>query len=97
MITMQKRKYVLLVTNLGTWCTGESIQDAVSHLLAPLRRDDSVAIAAVSADGVERLSVNQMGEVLIHGPAAKEPVPTRPQMEQIYIGPWGQRGKTHLR
>ena len=91
------RKYVLLVTNLGTWCTGDSIQDAVSHLSAPLRRDDSVAIAAVSADGVERLSVNQMGEVLIHGPAEKDRARCQHVLEEIYIGPWGQRGKTHLR
>jgi len=97
MLTMQKRKYVLLVTNMGTWCTGESIQDAVSHLLAPLRRDDSVAIAAVTGDDVKRLSVNPMGEVLVHGLAEEAGDRCQFVLEEIYIGPWGQRGKTHLR
>jgi hypothetical protein len=87
------KRYAVLLINLGYWAEGDSIRDAVGHLPTTLRRDEYVAIVAVPADGVERLSVGEVGRVYVHGPNATEAADL---LEEIYLGPWGQRGKTHL-
>ena len=90
---MEKR-YAVLMADAGYWSEGDSIADAVAHLPTAVKTADRVAIVAVPGDGVERLSVDEMGRVFVHGPNQDEAAAA---LEEVYVGPWGQRGKGHLR
>jgi hypothetical protein len=89
---MEKR-YAVLMGDAGSWAEGDSISDAVAHLPTAVKSADRVAIVAVPGDGVERLSVDEMGRVSVHGPNQDEAAAA---LQEVYVGLWGQRGKRHL-
>jgi hypothetical protein len=90
---MSEKRYVVAITSQGYWGEGESISDAVAHLPTSMKPADRVAIMAVPGDGVERLSVDEMGRVSVHGPNQDEAAAA---LQEVYVGLWGQRGKRHL-
>jgi hypothetical protein len=86
---MEKR-YAVLMSDAGYWAEGDSISDAVAHLPTSVGPADRVAIVAVPGDGVERLSVDEMGRVYVHGPRQAEAAAA---LVEVYVGTWG---KWHL-
>ena len=81
------KRYAVMVPDYGYWGEGSSIMAAVGNLPMKLQGDWLVDIVAVPADGVERLSVDGMGQVLVHGPNQDAAAAA---MEEVYVGAWEQ-------
>ena len=90
---MSEKRYLVAITSQGHWGEGKSLDDAVAQLPTLLVPDDQVAIVTVPGDGVERLSLDEMGRISAHGPNQDEAVDL---IEQVYVGAWGAEGKWHL-
>jgi len=90
---MEKR-YVIAMTGAGYWGEGESISVAADRLPTVVQADDAVMIMAVPGEGVDRLSVDKLGRISAYGPNQDEAMAA---LEEVYVGPWGQRSKGDLK